>query len=137
VLRSSSQHRQDAQIALALAKAGHASPPGPGSEQVAAIPFTYATASPLLLLAFLPGAFVNRAVIVITTPFDDPAAALELGTAAAPSLLLEPADSDPLRADQYESAAVVRLTGGGPLQLAIAPGASTQGAGIALVKVKE
>lgn len=136
-MRASSQQRQDAQIALALAKAGHAPPPTPGGETVAVVPFTYATPSPLLLLAFLPGAFANRAAIVVTTPFNDPAATLQVGTAAAPGLLLASADSLPDQADQYENDVVVQLLGGGPLQLAIAPGASTQGAGLVLVKVKE
>jgi hypothetical protein len=109
-----------------------AGPSGGGTQHVAA--FTFATASPLNLGAF-PASVYDRVAVVITTPFDDPAAAVTLGPGGSPAALLGPADSQLSQAGQYESDALVQTIAPDFLLLTISPGASTQGAGLVFWEV--
>lgn len=93
------------------------------------VPFAFNTASPLVLAALPAGAKVVRAAIVISTPFDDAAATLSLGTPGSPALVLGPSDSRPSVAGQYETDLIATFAAADTLQLVISPGASTQGAG--------
>ena len=94
--------------------------------------FTFASASPLLLLGSLRGgATVELAAIVITQAFDDPAATVALGMAYAPNLFLDPM---PAPVVTYESLALTSVPTTGDVVVTIAPGASTQGAGYAVVR---
>jgi hypothetical protein len=102
-----------------------------------AVAFAYNTPSPLVLPdAIGAGRRVTRAGVVITQTFNDPLAELELGTAATPALLLGAADSDPGATGQYETQEL-RAGTGAALELEIAPGASTQGAGIVFYEWSE
>lgn len=92
-------------------------------------PFTFSSASPIVLAHLHPGNVMTRAVIVIETPFNDPAAKVLLGTTANPSLYLGAADSDPLVSGQYGSEEVIDLNVPDYLILTVQPSASSQGAG--------
>lgn len=84
------------------------------------------------LQSVIAGARCTRVVVVITTPFDDPAATIAVGTAGNPSLLMSATDSNPAKAHQYDNPTVTVFSVNDTLQVAINPGASTQGAGFVL-----
>jgi hypothetical protein len=128
--------RYDALIALALARRFAPPPPPVPGELVVGVPFAFNTASPLILQAVAAGTLLNRADILITTAFDDPAATLRLGTAASPSLVLAAADNLPSRLGQYQTEALTLFVAPDNLQLSISPAASTMGAGIVFFKLK-
>ena len=110
--------------------------PATVEELVLVVPFTFATPSPLVLAAIAPADVVTRAAIQISQTFDDPAATLTLGTALQPSLLLAANQNLPGALGQYETDELTSSALAGSLELAIAPGASTQGAGRVLLKIK-
>jgi hypothetical protein len=107
---------------------------GGAGETVARVPFTFASASPLLLLSIPAGSAVNRCALVITTTFDDPTATLSVGTAFSPAALLATSDIEPGIAGQYESDLIVPFTPAETLILTLSPAGSTQGAGYVLLK---
>lgn len=92
-------------------------------------PFSFASASPIVVAQVLPGNVVTRAVIVIETPFDDPAASVLLGTTTDPSLYFNASDSDPSVSGQYGSEQVLNVVLPDYLILTVQPSASSQGAG--------
>lgn len=101
-------------------------------------PFTFASASPLIVHAFPTGARLIRAAVLIDTTFDGVAPTLKLGTPAAPELVLAAADIDASMLGQYEQDVVITNTGAPTsLELAIFSGASTQGSGVVLFEIKE
>jgi hypothetical protein len=126
--------RLDALVALLLARTASSSGPPPAGETVVRVPFTFSSTSPVLLLAIAAGGAVNRCAVVITTAFDDPAAALSVGTPFSPALVLAAGDIDPSTTGQYETDAVTVFASADELELTLSPGASTQGAGFVLVK---
>ncbi len=126
--------RLEALVALALAGRGAGPPIPPGSEIVAQFAFTFTTASPHNLGAIAAGSTFNRAVVLVTTAFDDPSATLTLGPSGSPAALLGATDSKLSQLGQYESEALV-IAGPDFLQLTLNPGASTQGAGLIFWKV--
>lgn len=126
--------RLEALVALALAGRGAGPPIPPGSEIVAEFAFTFTTSSPHNLGAIANGSTFNRAVVLVTTAFDDPSATLTLGPSGSPSALLAATDSKLSQLGQYESGALV-VSAADFLQLTLNPGASTQGAGLIFWKV--
>jgi hypothetical protein len=114
---------------------------GPGSANVVStvLPFTYDTPSPLFITPILGGQTVLRAAVIIITPFDDPSAALKLGTPFSPALLLSsisnPPGILPTEVGQYETDALASFASADTLQLVIQPGASTQGVGVVFLEV--
>lgn len=110
---------------------------GGGGDKPLLVHFDYTTASPLALTTLDPGDLIDEVEVTVEVPFDDPAAALQLGTVAAPALLFGPADIDPLMDCQYHNALNIEMAVAEVLQLQIAPGASTQGAGFVLVKIRK
>jgi len=109
---------------------------GTGGPQVVSIPFTFATASPVLSLAVANGSIVTRAQISITTPFNDGTATLQFGTTATPNLVMTTSDSVPSSAADYPKNTFVTVPAASTLQLTITPGASTTGAGTLYFEVK-
>jgi len=107
-----------------------------GGPQIVSVPFTFATPSPVTSLAVNAGSIIARAQISITTPFNDPAATLQFGTSASPSLVMAAADSVPSSIGDYPKNTFVTAPASDTLQLTISPGASTQGAGILYYEVK-
>ncbi len=92
-------------------------------------PFSFSSASPIVLAQLHPGNVMTRAVIVIETPFDDPSASVLLGTTANPSLYLGASDSDASVPGQYGSEEVIDLNLPDYLILTVQPSASSRGAG--------
>jgi hypothetical protein len=125
--------RLDSLVALALAGGGGVIPVG--LETVIAHAFTFATPSPILLGACPAGAIINRAVLLITTPFSDPAASatfgLVLGSASA---FLAAGDSQLSAAAQYEKDDLVTVAVADTFKLTLSPAASVAGAGVLLFK---
>lgn len=108
---------------------------GAAAARSSVVPFAFNTASPLALSALIAGAKIVRAAIVISTPFDDGAATLSLGTPGSPALVLGPSDSLPGTAGQYETDLITTIGAADTLQLAISPGTSTQGAGFVFFEI--
>lgn len=122
-------------VALALSRASGGGPPPVGGETVTAFAFTFATPSPHLLGAAPAGAIVNRAVLVVTTPFSDPAATATLGLVlGSASAFLAASDSQLGVAAQYEKEDLVTVVAPDTFKLTISPGASVAGAGVVLFK---
>lgn len=97
--------------------------------------FTFVTGSPANLGALLAGSVVEWAQIVITTPFDDGAATVELGTAADPDAIFTSAMTNIGVENVYDTHVPLRIGAGTSLQLTISPAASTAGAGYVLARV--
>jgi hypothetical protein len=110
-------------------------PPSPSTETVQ-VPFNFATPSPLVLQTVAPGQVINRSLIRIVVPFNDPAATIELGVSAAPGEILSSSDTNATLDGQYENDAVAIFSVGDLLLLTINPGSSTQGSGMLLYKIK-
>lgn len=112
-------------------------PGSSGGGGIQVVQFTYATASPLVLQRVTAWQLLDRAVLVLTTRFDDPLpAGILLGTTATPGLVLGSGDVDASVEDQYENAALFEFAIDDFLQLTITPGASTQGAGFLFYRIK-
>ena len=112
-------------------------PASGGSDLLEVVSFTYATPSPMLLQAVLAGQIIDRAVVVITTPFDDPSSSVYLGITASTGLILGAGDVTTDVADQYENAALFEFAANDFLELTITPATSTQGAGFLFYRIKE
>lgn len=112
--------------------------PGPNAtgEDVQVVPFAFDTPSPMNLGPVLAGQVLDRASVLVSTPFDDPASFLRLGTVGSPDLIFGPAGTMPSQAAQYEHVALVSFPADDTLRLVISPGASTQGSGLLLYKIK-
>jgi len=106
------------------------------SERVENVHFTYTTGSPLVLQQVFPGQVLNRCTILLTTSFDDPAAFVQVGTTTTPSLVFSPAEVTLGVVNNYDQHALFEFSVMDFLQLTISPGASTQGAGLLLYKIK-
>jgi hypothetical protein len=92
------------------------------------VPFSFATATPLVLQSLAAGALVFTGAVLVTSPFDA-GATLSFGTSADPSAVLGPSDSDLTRVEQYESDLMVPIGLADVLLLTLSPGL-TQGEGI-------
>ena len=109
---------------------------GGNSDDVLVVPFTYATGSPLVLQAVTAGQIIDRAVLILTTAFDDPAATLQVGTTGTPSLILAPGEVDVSKNDQYGTDVITTIALNDILILTITPGVSTHGAGKLFYRIK-
>ena len=105
-------------------------------EDVQKVSFAFNTGSPLILGVVIAQQMLDRASLLITTPFNDVTATVQLGTSGTPGLVFGPTDAKPSASGQYEHVALVSFPVNDLLQLTIAPGASTQGAGVLLFKIK-
>lgn len=105
-------------------------------EDVQKVSFAFNTGSPLILGVVAAGQMLDRASLLITTPFDDLASSVQLGTSGTPGLIFGPTDARPAVVGQYEHVALIIFPVNDLLQLSIVPGASTQGAGVLLFKIK-
>ncbi len=106
------------------------------AEVVQKLSFTYLTTSPVLLQQVFAGAVIDRAAILIITPFNGLGASLQLGTTASPGLVLSTTDVNPSIASQYESDLFVPFPASDFLQLLINPTGSTQGEGLLIYKYR-
>lgn len=92
--------------------------------------FAYGDASPSNIYVAPNDRMAVMVRVVIDTPFDGAGAALKIGTAASPELLMPAASNDPSAASSYEFTPDEDLNAGDTIQLAITPGSgATQGGG--------
>lgn len=126
-MQSGRGQQEDPAFALAMLALTR---PIPASPQGLIVPFSFATPSPLVLAAIVPGQTLTRAAMQIDTPFNDPAARVELGTSLVPGLVFSSTDVSTGVAGQYENRILTTFISVDLLLLTIAPGASTQGSGI-------
>lgn len=90
--------------------------------------FAFGDASPKLVFTVSAATTILQVNFVITTPFNGTGAALSVGTAGSPQLLLSTAQVDPYYAAEYETNPNVNVSSS--VLLTITPGAGcTQGAG--------
>lgn len=116
-------HASNVQAAIDVLKAEV----GGGSALTA--PFTFASGSPVVLQAVAPGQVVTRALFVVETAFNDPAAYVELGTTTTPSSVFAPGNVDLAIEGQYETDLLTTFTIPDVFILTLSPGASTEGTG--------
>lgn len=93
------------------------------------VPFTYLSGT-LLLQALLAGDLIDRAAVLITTPFDGVGGSVHLGTTVSPNLIFAPGDVTVGVANTYDNSALEAFSIPGFLQLVVVPGTATQGAGV-------
>ncbi|MFI5300483.1 MAG: hypothetical protein ACHREM_20545 [Polyangiales bacterium] len=91
--------------------------------------FTFATPSPYVLATLAAGATLVQVSVTIATPFNDPAAFVELGTMASPGVVFEPGDVNVQVASTYVSLAPFSTPIPDHLVMLLSPAASTQGRG--------
>lgn len=109
-------------------------PPGSG-ETVVAVPFTFATPSPLLLGAIHAGQVLNRASLLIQVPFDGENSQISFGTSSNPILYLQCAGPSPGYSVQYDSNEVSVTPSADILLLSLSTPGATQGQGMLLYKL--
>jgi hypothetical protein len=104
--------------------------PTPGGNELAVgFHFTFATSSTIVLGAILAGTTLRDAAVLIETPFNDPAASLQLGTSSDHTLLLGSSDSKLSLAGSYTTEAFVVVGAPDVLLLNLSLGVSTVGEG--------
>lgn len=118
------------QILMRL-RPGAPGPPGPTQFITADVPFTFASASPVIVVpggSIPAGSRLISATVDVTTPFDGVGATAQLGVTGTPDAIIPPAEIDLSASAQYTSFKALPLT---PVDviLTLAPAASTTGAG--------
>lgn len=121
--------------ALILAGQIAAAPVGAG-ENVAVSSFAFNSVSPVALGTIAGGGTLNRAILVITTPFSAGGATLQIGTAGSPGSVMAAAENIPQTAGQYEIDLATQFPLGANIQLTITPAGSVAGAGFVVLKWK-
>jgi len=110
---------------------------GSNLEQTVIQSFTYLDSSPLDFDSFVAGDEILDSEIEITTVFDDPAAALSLGTILqGANVILAISHIDPTVLGTYHNPINYTIGGADQGRLAINPGTSTQGAGRVVLTVR-
>lgn len=105
-------------------------------EEVSVVPFTFSTASPLIITGVAVGDILNRSEILIETAFDGVSPTILLGTFASPGLVFSSSNTTPSVAEQYESLLLTKFDMSDFLILTINPNGSTQGSGILFYKIR-
>lgn len=109
---------------------------GAANEEAICVTFNYNDLSPVVLTTLNAGDKVIISEIKISTPFDDVASFVRLGTPASPDLLMRAIDSKTSRIGTYSSQQNEDIAVGTTLQLIISPGTSTQGVGQVIVTIR-
>lgn len=99
------------------------------------IPFTFGTASPLVITALRTTDRVVRSEVEITTAFDDPAAAVQLGVVGAPNTILTSEEADAQLIGTYRTMNVTSVGALANVILTLTPAGSTQGAGVVRLQI--
>jgi len=93
------------------------------------VPFTFGTASPLILFNLLAGDIVTECEVSIETPFDDPASQLKVGVTGALDAILTVGQIDPDAMGQYSTLVNRTSAIAENLLLTLTPAAATVGSG--------
>lgn len=110
--------------------------PSPNNVEAFEIPFSYNTASPLLLYNYTAGDTMIDFEIVIETAFDDPTATLEIGPDSDPDGIYSAAMNIPDQVGIYANRCNVSYPANEAIRLTITPGTSTQGSGHVVINVR-
>ncbi len=106
----------------------------PNAEEIRTFPFSYNSSSPVTIIAIPAGARILDVGIQITTAFDDPAATLKIGDFTVTDRLMLVSENVPDEVGEYEAHHPYQYVGVDNILLTIAPGISTQGAGIVYIE---
>ena len=98
------------------------------------VPFTFASASPIVVGGLNPGDTVITSYVAIEVAFDDPTATAMLGITATPDLFLGAIKIQ--RAYEYSQPATYTTLAETNVQLSLVPGASTAGSGYVLILIR-
>jgi hypothetical protein len=109
---------------------------GGNSTLLGPIPFSYLTASPLVLNALTAGQIIYRVTVIINVAFNDAAATMQLGTSTTPNLVFSSGDVNLIVIDQYDNEMFITIPSDDLFILTISPGTSTQGSGIIYYEIK-
>ena len=102
------------------------------TERVEKVSFAYNTPSPLVLQQVFAGQVLDRCAILLTTPFNDPAAFV-----TSPSLVLAAGEATlTILGNTYDQSALFEFSIMDFFQLTISPGVATAGAGLLLYKMR-
>lgn len=136
--RSAEVHRGTSAVAaealqrvLGYQQGGSVSP----DETVQFVEFSYDSPSPIVLQQVSSGQLLDRAAVLVTTAFDDPAAEIDVGTSRDPDAIFGSGDIDLSVLGQYENRILLLFSQNDLLLLTIDPASSTRGAGILLFKI--
>lgn len=110
---------------------------GGGYDPFITVPFTYTSNSPQVLQTVVGGQIVDRAVVVITTPFDGVNPSVLVGTTGIPDLIFADGDIDCAAANQYSNENITSFSSNDIMTLTITPSGSTQGAGLLFYIITE
>lgn len=121
----------DQSKAVKVASPGTQGQPGPaGAGITPPINFAFGDATPTPVLTAAVKSEVMLVSLQIETPFNGVGAAVKLGTAASPGLLMDTWQNDPSTANTYDVVPRVALAAGTQIVLTITPGAgASQGTG--------
>lgn len=101
------------------------------------VPFTFSSASPLTITTVQANDVIEEVVLVIETPFDDPAATVQIGTFANPSLVFAAVETDvTLAGGQFSNPLNEVAPVADSLILTLSPAASTAGSGYILFRLR-
>ena len=110
-------------------------PPSPAGEILGTVPFAFNTASPLFIVALLPGDILDIQSVVVETLFDV-VSDIQLGTVATPGLVFGPGDINPTFAITFENNSKVEIPAPEILRLTINPLGATQGSGFVTYRIR-
>jgi hypothetical protein len=105
-------------------------------ENVVAVPFSFSTASPMILVVLAIGQILDRACVLIQTAFDGIAPTIQLGTFFDPGVILSTNEINAKAIGQYETNELVPITIADFLILTITPSTSTVGNAILFYKIR-
>ena len=107
-----------------------------GGTTLAPIFFTHTTSSPLFLASLSAGDVIDEVEVVIVTDFDDVASFLRVGIIGDQDLVFSSSEIETTMIGQYKCSGNFLLPVSETLQMIISPGASTQGDGFVVVKIR-
>ncbi len=99
--------------------------------------YTFATASPAVVLAVKAGSTIDAIQLDVSTAFDDAAATIEVGITAAPGAIMSSTQNDPTEVALYVTNLPYFVLADTNLILTLTPGTSTQGAGYIIAKIRQ
>lgn len=103
-------------------------------EEIKTFPFAFNSGSPLVVLAIPTGARIIKCGIQITTVFDDASATLKVGDSVVDDRLMQIGENDPTTLASWEAHHPHQYGSMTNILLTIAPGISTQGAGVVYIE---
>lgn len=108
-----------------------------GYGYIGKVPFSFASASPIVLQSVPAGLVLLRAAVLVQVHFDGAGPSLSLGTSADPSLVFSPGDVDLAAAgDTFDDSSLFEFAAPDLLLLTLSVPGATQGEGILVYTVR-